>query len=91
MTALKVYRHAPVPTGVTAPLRLHVPGWARSVWKALERAGMRRAARHLDLLARSHAMGNPQRAAMLRDTAAECRRLSVRPADSAVHVEGSLS
>ena len=41
MTAIKVYRHAPVPAGATAPIRLHVPGWARSVWNALQRAGMR--------------------------------------------------
>jgi len=91
MTAIKMHRHAPVPAGATAPVRLHVPGWARSVWNALQRAGMRRAARHLELLADSRAMSNPQRAAMLREAAAECRRAAARPAHSPVHAEGSLS
>ena len=91
MTAIKVYRHAPAPAGATAPIRLHVPGWARSVWNALQRAGMRRAAKHLELLAQSQVMSNPQRAAMLRETAAECRRSAARPDDSPVDAEGSLS
>jgi hypothetical protein len=91
MTAIKVYRNAPLPAGATAPIRLHVPGWARSVWDALQRAGMRRAARHLELLAQGQAMSNPQRAAMLRETAAECRRSAAHPADSTVHAERSVS
>lgn len=93
MTAIKVYRHAPVPAGATSPVRLHVLGWARSVWHALQRAGMHRAAKHLELLARNYATSNPQRAAMLRETAAECRRSAAapRPADSSAEGEGSLS
>jgi hypothetical protein len=91
MTAIKVYRHAPLPAGATSPVPLHVPGWARSIWNALERAGMRRAARHLELLARNYATSNPPRAAMLRETAAECHRLAAHPTDSTVHAERSPS
>ena len=91
MTAIKVYRHAPRPAGATAPVRLHVPDWARAVWNGLQRAGMRRAAKHLEMLAYSQATSNPQRAAMLRDTAAECRRAAAQPADSSVGTERSAS
>jgi len=90
MTAMKVYRHSPVSTGAAAPIRLHIPGWVRAVWNGLQRAGMRRAARHLEMLADSQAMSNPQRAAMLRDTAAECRR-SALAVDSRVGAERSTS
>jgi len=91
MTAIKVYRHAARPAGAAAPVRLHVPGWVRTAWDALQRMGMRRAARHLEVLANSHAGSNPSRAAMLRETAAECRRSADLPSDSRVGIERSTS
>ena len=91
MSAIKVYRDAPIPAGATAPVGLRVPDWTCKLWNSLQRAGMRRAARHLEALANSHAAGNPERAAMLRETAADCRRSAARLATARIETEGSTS
>lgn len=71
MTAIDILRHGTATVGPASPLGARLRSAARSVWKALEEAGHRRAARELGLLAQWHARGDPALAAQLRLAAAE--------------------
>ena len=87
MTAIRSFPNAPLARQrMSAPAR--VPDWARALWKALHRAGQRRAAWELDRLAERYALRNPVLARQMRAAAAACRH----PQDASTHMtERSLS
>jgi len=79
MTAIRNFPNAPLAQRTRLPLSAYVPSWATAVWHGLHRAGQRRAARELEMLADRHALGDPAMARQLRAAAAECRRADKNP------------
>lgn len=79
MTAIRNFPNAPLAQRTRLPLSLHVPAWALAIWQGLYRAGQRRAAWELEMLADRRALGDPVLARQLRAAAAECRRAEKVP------------
>lgn len=71
MTAIDILRHGTATIGSASPVGTRLRNAARSVWKALELAGYRRAERELMLLSERHAHGDRALAEQLRLAAAE--------------------
>lgn len=66
MTAIDILRHGTATVGPASPIGTRLRSAARSVWKALEEAGHRRARHELELLSRRHAHSDPALAEQLR-------------------------
>ncbi len=77
MTAIRNFPDSPLARRSARPLQWRVPAFAVSLWQTLARYGHRRAARELELLADSKALGNPVLARQLRAAATECRRAAL--------------
>lgn len=88
MTAIRNFPNAPLAQRTRLPLSAYVSAWATALWNGLCRAGQRRAARELDLLADRRALNDPVLARQLRAIAAEYRRAETSLSNPS---EGSLS
>jgi hypothetical protein len=79
MTAIRNFPNAPLAQRTRLPLSAYVPAWVIAIWHALHRAGQRRAAWELELLADRRALSDPVLARQLRAAAADCRRAEPVP------------
>lgn len=73
MNTFNLFRHGAIGQRPTAPLRRDAYGALHALWRVLHNMGQRRAAGHLEFLARRYDHGNPALARHLRQTAADCR------------------
>lgn len=74
MTAIRSFPNAPLAQRSRLPLVAQLSVWADFAWQALQRAGQRRAAWELELLAERRASSDPALAQQLRRSAEESRR-----------------